>query len=246
MAIEKFNRYEIKYVIDFDVFERLLVSLEPYVVADEYSRNREFYTISNIYYDTANNKFFQDAEERKIFRQKLRLRCYNDVSLDSMVFLEIKKKYNGLVNKRRTVIRLDEAYKFLEEYASVKDFPQHEYINRQILSEIEFLNKFYRLKSKMVLSYDRKAFQGIYQKDLRITFDMNIRSRQYDLRLEHGSRGDRNSNNNFVIMEVKVERGIPLWLSKILNYYGCRKKSFSKYVNEYISRRINEQNIQYV
>ena len=56
MAIEVFNRYEKKYIIDEDTFHKLTYQIADYMNPDAYNRNGEAYRISNIYYDTENDK----------------------------------------------------------------------------------------------------------------------------------------------------------------------------------------------
>ena len=56
MAIEVFNRYEKKYIIDEDTFHKLTYKISDYMNPDAYNRNGEAYRISNIYYDTENDE----------------------------------------------------------------------------------------------------------------------------------------------------------------------------------------------
>lgn len=56
MAIEVFNRYEKKYIIDEDTFHKLTYQIADYMNPDAYNRNGEAYRISNIYYDTENDQ----------------------------------------------------------------------------------------------------------------------------------------------------------------------------------------------
>ena len=81
----------------------------------------------------------------------------------------------------------------------------------------------------MVLSYDRQAFQGIEDPEVRVTFDRNLRGRNYDLRVEHGSYGVNFVDDSIMLMEVKVGASVPLWLVRILNEFSCRRQKFSKY-----------------
>ena len=71
-------------------------------------------------------------------------------------FLEIKKKYNGIVNKRRTSIVLKDAYKYME--SDVYPESDTQCINTQVLKEIDYFKKMYTLKPKVYLSYDRYAY----------------------------------------------------------------------------------------
>ena len=90
-----------------------------------------------------------------MYKEKLRLRSYGVPDLNDKVFLEIKKKYKGLVNKRRTKLVLDEAYKLTLD--GVEPTIQ-EYMNEQVLNEIKYFLKIYNLQPKVYLAYDRMAF----------------------------------------------------------------------------------------
>lgn len=231
MAIEVFNRYEKKYRIKHEVYLELRKRLEAYMEADAHSKNGDFYTICNIYYDTAQNDLIRTSIEGKIYKEKLRLRSYGVVaSPEGKVYLEIKKKYNKLVNKRRTTLKLQEAY----EYIQTKQKPEWKpYMNGQVLSEIDYFIHRMELEPKLFLSYDRCAMFGKEDKDFRITFDRNITTRRYDLGLEYGVYGEKLLPEDEWIMEVKIDKAMPLWLTKILSELHIYPASFSKYGTEY-------------
>ena len=114
MAIEVFNRYEHKYLINlhqFDIIKRLV---EQYMVLDAYNKNYEPYTISNLYFDTTDDFLIRTSLGKPKYKEKLRMRAYGIPKADAHVFLEIKKKFKGLVNKRRTELKLGEAYEFVK------------------------------------------------------------------------------------------------------------------------------------
>ena len=102
MAIEVFNRYEKKYRIRDDTYQKLRERLSEYMESDEHSKNGDFYTICNIYYDTPDNYLIRKSIDGSVYKEKLRLRSYGVKAPEEKVFLEIKKKYKRLVNKRRT------------------------------------------------------------------------------------------------------------------------------------------------
>ena len=230
VPIEVFNRYEYKYLIDSEVRKRVEEALLSNMELDEYNKKHELYTISNIYYDTEDNYLIRQSLSKPKYKEKLRLRSYGVPKEDDKVFLEIKKKFCGLVNKRRTRIRLDEAYDFLASYRKPE---LKKYMNGQILNEIEYLLKKYELKPMLYLAYDRKAFFSKENRDLRITFDTNIRTRRYDLRLEMGDYGEQLLDDGMWLMEVKAEKSIPLWLARLLSENRIYKIGFSKYGKEY-------------
>ncbi len=230
MAIEVFNRHEQKYLLDTDTFNKVLTVMDSYMRLDKYNADHKPYTISNIYFDTDDNYLIRTSLSKPRYKEKLRLRAYGVPNADSKVFLEIKKKFRGIVNKRRTVLKLSEAYDFV---SSGKAPVPEEYMNTQVLKEIEYFLKFYPLKPKVYLAYDRIAYYEKGNMDLRISFDCNIRTRRYDVALEKGDYGEMLLPDGVYLMEIKTSRAMPLWLTEMLAKYDIKRRSFSKYGTEF-------------
>lgn len=230
MDIEVFNRYETKYILTARQYERILERLDPYMEADAFVKANGMYTISNIYYDTVDNHLIRNSLGKPVYKEKLRLRGYGVPQIGDKVYLEIKKKYKGLVNKRRTNIVLKDAYRYMD--SGIK--PQlRDFMNGQVLKEIDYMVHQYELMPKLYLAYDRNAMFARDGHDIRITFDTNIRTRREDLRLELGDYGSPLVNKDYWLMEVKAEHTVPIWLSRILTQEGIVPASFSKYGTEY-------------
>jgi hypothetical protein len=227
MSIEVFNRYEKKFIVDQATYEAILNLIEDNMELDPYNVKNGFYTISNLYCDTPNDDLIKKSLSKPIYKEKLRLRAYGVPELESKVFLEIKKKYKGLVNKRRTTLLLDEAYAFLASNEIPESKP---YQNRQVLKEINFMLHQYDLKPIVYIAYDRQAF---FTGDFRVTFDTNIRTRRYDLGLEYGDYGDQLIDDGKWLMEVKAGKTLPMWFVKLLSDHKLYATSFSKYGREY-------------
>lgn len=230
MPVEVFNRYEHKYLIDRNTYNKVIAITEKHMELDAYNIDRKPYTIANIYYDTDEDYLIRKSLSKPLYKEKLRLRSYGVPDKSSKVFLEIKKKYKGLVNKRRTVLSLDEAYSFVQSGQSpaAKD-----YMNLQVVGEIEYFLKMYALKPKVYLAYDRIAYFEKGNPDLRISFDTNIRSRRYNVRLEDGDKGKNLLDDGLYLMEIKTSRAKPLWLVHMLTELNIRRSSFSKYGTEF-------------
>ncbi|MGN7358987.1 polyphosphate polymerase domain-containing protein [Paenibacillus sp. SAF-054] len=230
MAIEVFNRYENKYLMDTKAFYDIYNDLMAYMEPDENNKDDKFYTISNLYYDTEHHSLIRTSLAKPKYREKLRIRSYGVPGSDAKVYLELKKKVSGLVNKRRTSLRLHEAYEFVRTGQA----PEYRKgMNQQVIREIEYFLSRYELQPMVYLAYDRIALFCKGNRDLRITFDTNIRSRRYDLRLEAGDYGEQLMERGQWLMEVKAEKTIPVWLSKMLSEHQMYRTSFSKYGNEY-------------
>ena len=237
MAIEVFNRHESKFLIDKNIYEDIQKELLKHMELDKYNKAHKFYTISNIYYDTKDNHLIRTSLSKPQYKEKLRIRAYGVPEKSDKVYLEVKKKVCGMVNKRRTTLKLQEAYDFVN---TGKKPELKEYMNGQVIKEIEYILEAYDLEPKLYIAYDRLAMFGSENRNLRITFDTNIRTRRYDLELEKGDYGEGLIENNQWLMELKSEKNIPLWLSKLLSEYKVYNTSFSKYGREYEEMLQNE------
>lgn len=230
MAIEVFNRFEHKYMLDKSAYNKITETLDAHMVLDSHNKDRVPYTIANIYFDTCDDRLIRASLSKPKYKEKLRLRSYGVPDENSKVYLEIKKKFNGIVNKRRTTLKLQEAYEFVKSGTP----PEYkDYMNAQVLKEIEYFLKIYSLEPKLYLAYDRIAYFEKDNDDLRISFDTNIRSRRDNLRLEYGDCGDKLLDGDVYLMEIKTSLAKPVWLCKVLSELGIKRKSFSKYGTEF-------------
>ncbi|MEF9938997.1 MAG: polyphosphate polymerase domain-containing protein [Clostridium sp.] len=222
MAQAVFNRYEKKYLMPESIYHELQSKLRPHMQEDEYG----IHTICNIYYDTPDYDLIRRSIEKPVYKEKLRLRSYGVPTLDSNVFLEIKKKYRKIVNKRRIQLTLREAYDYVERGIR----PEGE---SQILREIDFFLRRYPLTRGIYLAYDRIALFGRQDHDFRVTFDHNIRSRRTLMGLENGTKGEFLLPEGYFLMESKIMGATPLWFTEILSELSIYSVSFSKYGNIY-------------
>lgn len=230
MTTKIFNRYEMKFFLDYTTYLSFRAELENYMHLDAYNITNDLYTISNIYFDTADNHLIRTSQSHPKYKHKLRMRAYGEVNESSIIFLEIKKKYQGLTNKRRASVLLAEAKQYIES----NELPLTKtYLDTQVLNEFDYIYKTDNLVPKLYLAYDRLAFYGIEDSNIRLTFDFNIRSRRYDLDLSKGDYGNLLIGKTDVLMEIKVPYTIPIWLADLLTKYKLFKTSFSKYGSEY-------------
>lgn len=230
MAIEVFNRYENKYLLSVKTFEVLERRLAEYMELDEYNRSHETYSITNLYYDTPDSYLIRTSLAKPAYKEKLRMRAYGVPEPDSRVYVEIKKKVAGLTNKRRSEIVLADAYPFLQTGTLPAPDPR---LNTQVLHEIEYMLERHPLRPALYLAYDRRAYFGIGEHDLRISFDRGLRSRRTELKMEAGDFGEPLLGGDTWLMEVKSSQSLPLWLARLLAELQIFPTSFSKYGYEY-------------
>lgn len=217
MANLLFERIEKKYKITKEQKSALLEQINEKVKEELYFSER----VCSIYYDNDNFDLITRSIEKPIYKEKLRERSYFTPSLDTTVFLEMKKKYNGVVYKRRVYKSLKE----INDFISGNIQPQ-----TQIEREIHYMMKFYGLKRKIYISYQRDSYIGANNMDcgLRITFDSDIRYRDYDVALDKGDYGELLLPEEIYLMEVKAPGAIPIWLTEKLTSLKIYTSSFSK------------------
>lgn len=231
-----FKRHELKYMLTIEQKEALVQALEPYMSLDSYGRT----TIRNVYFDTDNYRLIRHSIEKPTYKEKLRLRSYKQASPDSTVFVELKKKYKGIVYKRRVPLLEKDAINWICDGNACTE-------KTQITDEIDYFLDYYgNLHPTIFLSYEREAFYSKDGSDFRVTFDDRILCRQSDLSLESDVGGDSILKDGLVLMEIKCSGGIPLWMTKILSENHIFKTSFSKYGTAYqtlIYPKLKEENI---
>lgn len=204
-----------------------------FMEADKFNINGNTYSICNVYYDTVRNDIITQSLQKPIYKEKLRLRGYGIPGPEDMVFIEIKKKYDGLVNKRRSRLTLKEAYQMLSSGHAPEIKP---YMNRQILKEIEYTISRFDVIPALYIAYDRYAYFEKGNGDFRLTFDTNIRTRREELALEKGDYGERLFPDDVWIMEMKATSAVPLWFARLLSEYRLYPVSVSKYGTEFTNK----------
>ena len=214
-----FQRYELKYLLSEAQKRTVCEAMAPYMRLDQYGRT----TIRNLYLDTDNYRLARHSIEQPVYKEKLRVRSYAQATADSTVFVELKKKFESVVYKRRLALTEQEAMQWLNGTAPCP-------VQSQIAGEIEYFLHYYGpLRPAAFLSYEREAFYALDGSDFRVTFDERILSRKSDLSLCAGPGGFPLLEDGMTLMEIKCSGGIPLWMTHIMTEQKLYKTSFSKY-----------------
>jgi SPX domain protein involved in polyphosphate accumulation len=221
-----FNRYERKYILTKSQKDEILPFLEQHLDYDPYSQGGKEYTIYNIYFENEDFSIIRNSISKPKFKDKLRLRTYSyPMEHDSMVFLEIKKKYEGRVNKRRIIMTYDQA----KDYLNKGIIPQFDtFIDNQVMKEIDYFMKIHKARPGTYIRYDRMALVA-GQEELRVTFDHHIIFRSHHINLEHREGTSILPTEEYYLMEIKSEDNFPFWLARKLSEMKLYSTSFSKY-----------------
>jgi hypothetical protein len=229
----EFLRVEKKYLLNEAQCRIIKSAVSSRMAEEKYGAS----TILNTYYDTPDWRLIRASIEKPLYKEKLRLRAYGAVTEDSEVFIEIKKKFKGVVYKRRAAMPLAEARLFLNEGCRESSVPTCS----QVLREADWMMRLYGLIPAAVICYDRAAFVGREDPGFRVTIDCNLTGRTDFLDLRFGSTGKAILGAGQYLMEVKTTGGMPLWMCRLLNDLQVCPTSFSKY-GEYYKNHILSAN----
>lgn len=218
-----FRRRELKFILNADQRERMETLLRTHMVPDAFGNS----TICNLYFDTPDFRLIRHSLEKPVYKEKLRLRSYGPIVEGTDVFLEMKKKYKGIVYKRRVRVTQQEAMDFMSFKAPLPD-------DSQIARELTYFRDFYRtLEPRVYLCYHRQAWYDPVDKGFRVTMDSQIRFRTDTLDLTAPADGRLLMDPSLSLLEVKASGGVPMWLTEHLSKAGIYKQSFSKYGKAY-------------
>lgn len=245
-----FERKEIKYRLSARQHRAMAAALAGHMTPDEFGCTN----VVSIYFDTPDRSLIDRSLEKPLYKEKLRLRSYGMPEESDRVFVEIKKKFDGIVYKRRVSLSYAAARAYLSGAPYGMACAQHPLPDPvmaaeshaphsvQIASEIDrFMVQHRPLRASMLISCQRTAYaeletlealeRGEAAEGLRITFDSDIAYR--DLFASQVSNPRHLLGAGEAVMEVKSAGPFPLWLVKVLNECRAYPSSFSKYGEAY-------------
>lgn len=220
-----FRRVEQKYLITSEQYNALMEALGDRLVKDEYFYN----DIYNLYLDAPDHRLIIQSIEKPMYKEKFRVRSYGLAeNEDSKVYLEIKKKFDGTSHKRRISMTLGEFYKYMEKGNRPKN------ANPITLAELDYDFEKYNLQPSILINYERYSYYFKGNKDLRVTFDHNVKYRVKKPDLTNGDDMHHIIDKDMYIMEIKSLDSLPIKLSQLLAKLKIYPRGFSKPKNAYL------------
>ena len=214
-----FERVEKKFILTHAQADALMQDLTAgYMAVDQYGQH----TIRNLYYDTDDYALIRKSIQKPKYKAKFRIRAYGTPKEDTLIFAELKKKYSGVVYKRRIAVSPDDMQRFLQGETLDGENPQIQRELHRYLAE-------HPIRSKVFLAYERVALYGLDDPALRVTFDTHLRFRTTHLDRFTDAAGTLICPDDPVILEVKLANAAPLWLARLLSKQKIYMSSFSKY-----------------
>ncbi len=238
-TIRHFNRFELKYLINLKQAEMIRKTLLYYLKPDEHGNGDGHYSITSLYYDSPDYRCYWEKMDGVRYRRKLRIRTYDSiegVSDDTIVFVEIKQRYDRVTQKRRIILPYQDAVALCNH----RQYPGELKIeDTQVVQEIQAFTWQYNLRPVSIVQYQRQAFIGSeFDLGLRVTFDTRMVAQVYPLDFNDLSQSTMMFNPDQVILEVKVNERIPYWITEMVASYNLRMVRISKYC-----RSIDQSNV---
>ena len=202
---------------------------------DSHVVNNFDYEVRSLYYDSQFRHSLLEKENGLRIRRKLRIRYYPDSNRNNQkfAFIEIKKKNNDNIAKRRVFVPLEKAVNILDNNSiEARNFYYKASAqDKNTLKEIFFLYKKYNLKPACLILYNRQPFISKVEKTFRLTFDMNVMVRNYNFDLRFGGGSKLIVPRDICIMEVKFNNFIPNWAIRIIQKNDCVQYKISKFAS---------------
>ena len=244
--MESIERYEQKYLLSLAQVAQIKASIHPFVKADQNSKNGA-YTVLSLYLDGIDRPFYQANEDQVSERLKLRIRTYGS----DAIFLEIKRKVRGMIWKSRVCLNQSQYQALFQPHLAATTRRERQGIlqglslkQKQTLEEFLWWKDRYQASPHYWVGYEREGFQSPDGDYARVTFDYRVKARpSNDYRISSQLIDDYEnlwkrvdyahalkSKQADVIMELKSEKRIPMWMSTLTHKHDLEVIGVSKYV----------------
>ncbi|MHC4131979.1 MAG: VTC domain-containing protein [Planctomycetota bacterium] len=226
-------RYEMKYVISESKAAAIQNFIRPYIELDRFSKLQPdgFYPIVSLYLDSNNMQLCIESLRGVLKRFKLRIRSYSDNS-EYPRFFEIKRRSNRVIIKSRARVRTQDVPNLLEGryLPPIGNYKQ----DIDAIRQFQLYMRSVHAKSKVLIKYQRCAYEGKMHNRVRVTFDKNlcykVSSDPHVLLAGSGWQYNSATLRN-VILEIKFTGRYPAWLERMASAFGLRQRSMSKYAS---------------
>jgi len=221
-------RNELKYSIHYSARELLLSRWQRYVVKAAHTNENGVSPVLSQYFDSPDLVFIREKSEGLRFRNKVRLRVYaQNFEKGQLAFLEIKRRHNDLVKKvRQKIPNLDPEFHL--------DPKNWTFDNPEAASAYNELRERHRLRPSAQTYYQREAYEGLVENDVRITFDSHLIGLHPGERLTGKVLRDRSRSlmpDTVIILELKSTKGFPGWIYEGIRLAELRQQPIPKYTS---------------
>ena len=226
-------RHELKYLISKQDMDCCIGRLAQFAKPDPHAKSGRYF-VRSLYFDDMYASAYEDKESGVASRRKYRIRIYDfDES-----FIRLEKKI-----KEGSYVRKESAPLSRSEYDMILRGETDFLLERSERAACDFAlgHRIDRLRPEVIVDYERVPFIYEYG-DVRITFDMNIRSVFDELDVfAKDSPSYEVLGADQLVMEVKYTEFLPDIFRAILPGEGCRL-AVSKYLMcDSVKRSVKEE-----
>jgi hypothetical protein len=226
-ALHRFNRYEIKYLVDARSLPALRAELGLRMARDELQR--EPTRITSLYYDTRDLRFYWEKIDGLRFRRKLRIRAYGPpelISEASRVYVEIKQRVDRVTQKRRISLPYPQARLLCDERTD----PGAPEAAQPLVAEVLTLVHSLDLQPTAITTYFRDGYVGVgADLGLRVTVDQRVSGRDRDFYLGSLATNQFILSPNTSVVEMKANERVPTWFTDLAGRHNLTTVRISKY-----------------
>ena len=227
--MEKKYRHEYKYLCDKTQIAILKMRAQGLLQKDIHAREKGYYHIRSLYFDTLDHQCFMENESGNDKRDKYRIRIYNANS--NKIVLEKKSKERQMTSKISCPISRDICKKLMRSEQIIITEEMSD-IQKQLLLEMQLKV----MRPTVIVEYQRFPF---VQKNgnVRITFDENIvSSNDIENFLEERIVSRPILEIGQSVLEVKWDEFLPSYIREHMAIDSLQWTSFSKY---YLCKKYN-------
>jgi hypothetical protein len=218
------NRFELKYLVPVKRIPELMRGFAGYLAPDANGGDYG-YPVYSVYWDSPSRRFFWEKVDGEKVRRKLRFRTYET---GGDVFVEIKQRIDRTVQKRRITMPLGDVRRWFD--AEWPEGGAEAGESQPVLSEVLCMRHEYNLRPCIAVGYRRKAWFGVFEPELRITFDTRVQYSASELDIgEQFETGKYMLDPRLAIMEVKFNHRLPVWLVRAISRFDLSAIRISKY-----------------
>lgn len=233
------ERHEAKYIIPRALVPEIREYIAPFCLPDPNGTgDPPEYTITTIQFDTEDLALHHAKERESLNRFKLRVRTYGEPG-SGKIFLEVKRKFNGVIVKSRASI----PYEAWSEALIRENRLDLRFRNR---SEEDGFLEFKRLVREtgaapvLLLRYVRESYFGKIDHYARVTFDRQLcylpssgwtdwgAGREW-IAMDTGLVQRQLNRFSGVVLELKTLKDAPHWMIDVVKKFDLMRCGNCKY-----------------
>jgi hypothetical protein len=219
------NKYRHEIKISINPFDKEVLSsrLSHVLQRDRHTDEKGYYRVRSLYFDDMDDRAVQEKLLGVKYREKFRLRTYNNSS--SVIRLEKKVKNNTMGYKESAMLTQEECQDLIAgDYHFLRQ--KQEAICRQLYIKMRTA----LFKPKTIIEYKREAY--VWEPGrIRITIDSDVRTGISSTDFWNFAIPMVNVvENNTAILEIKYDNYLPSHISNLLRLDSRQRAAISKYV----------------